>query len=152
MVNSTQIVYTVSVYLYRDPSIFSTQKFTVSKYGSASGFLGVQLNPHSDLIGGYFTLQINGQYMNPYNDNTNIYPQIPYNADAGTLQTYLQNTVTGYQNIQIDTQSNLGYGYSYRWIILYKGYNITVYPLTITSGLSGDCNPTITTKTLTAYS
>lgn len=143
---SSSIVYTVSIYFYRD-STLTSQNFGVNYYGSVSSFTSSRVTSHSPLLGGYFTLSIAGTPIDPFNNNN----QIPYNADAGTIQTYLR-TIVGYENVQVDTQSPQGVGYSNRWIILYKGLNKPAYPITFSSsGLTGN-NPTLAVNTLTAYS
>jgi hypothetical protein len=94
------------------------------------------LQDHSPLIGGTFTLTIDGLQINSYNTSTwqLTNPDIPFNVDPNTLKAGLR-TINGFEYVQVERTGDPLYGA--RYIIYFIGYNGDVPDLVIGSSLTG---------------
>jgi hypothetical protein len=145
LVGAARIDYVVSIYVLR-PAAYSTENFILTKYGYTGNFVRANVQSHSPLMTGSFTLTIGKYLIDPYKNGT-----IPFNIPNSVLQTTIQ-AAPGFQNVQVDNLLPIDYGYSNKWIIRYMGYNGAVTPITVNGmGLTGP-TPTVTASTRTAYS
>jgi hypothetical protein len=92
LTGATNIVYTVSITLIRPASIISqkliyTQNTFDGTFTQPSG----SLTAHSPPISGNFILSIGGVTVDPYGNGS-----LPYNTNAGDIQTFLRSKVVGF--------------------------------------------------------
>jgi hypothetical protein len=140
--NISRIEYVVSLYKLRDLS-YQRENFVVTKINYKGNFTKTILFQHSPLISGFFSFNLGGISLNGSG--------ISFDVNPSTLQSYLR-TIDGYENVEVESKSQYGCGYSCFWIISYKGVNAAIPNITLNAGrLTGGSAPPTATLIVRRY-
>jgi hypothetical protein len=148
LTGAVQIDYVVSVYLLR-PTSAQNQAFKVTYFNYTGTLTSSQLQTHSPLLSGTFTLTVAGVPIQVSGS-----PNIPYNVGTSTLQTALRTSpIVNFGWVEVYQSTVNGCGYSCTWIIEYKGFTQAVPSIVVSSALmSGGLTSSISAFTRRNYS
>jgi len=146
---AARIDYVVNIYLLRSTTL-QTEKFTTTNFnGYTGGYTEEQIQTHSPLITGNWSLSIGGAAVSVSGST-----DIPYDISAYDLQSAIRASVVELDKVEVSMSTHYAAGYSATWMIKYRGFNSAISSITVTSvSLSGGSgSPQIAGSTRRDYS